>query len=195
VSRAAATLAAAVVATLAAGATSLRADRPTAAFPDGPPPAHTGGFGEPTCRACHFDGDLNAEGGSLAISGIPPTYVPGRTYRLTITLQRGEMKVGGFQLAARFAAGASAGQQAGTLRPLDVRVQLKESAAHVQYASHTRPGIQLTAAGRIEWALEWTAPASAAGEVAFHAAATAGSADESPLGDLIYTTVERSRPQ
>jgi len=41
------------------------AERAQAGFPDGPPPAHTGGFGEPTCRACHFDGDLNAEGGGL----------------------------------------------------------------------------------------------------------------------------------
>jgi hypothetical protein len=55
------------------------------------------------------------------------------------------------------------------------------------------PGIQLASAGRIEWALEWTAPDATTSEVAFHAAAS--NADESPLGDLIYTYMERSRPQ
>jgi hypothetical protein len=195
VTRAVCVVAAAGLAAMAAGASSLRAHRAGDAFPDGPPPARTGGFGEPTCRACHFDGELNAAGGSLAISGIPSRFTPGRSYRLTITLRRGEMKVGGFQLSARLAAGSAAGQQAGSLRPLDERVQVKASATGIQYASHTRPGIELPAAGRIQWVVEWTAPTPAAGDVVFHAAGTAGNGDVSPLGDLIYTTTQGSRPR
>lgn len=29
------------------------------------------------CRACHFDGKLNAAGGALSISGLPEFYLPG----------------------------------------------------------------------------------------------------------------------
>jgi len=173
---------------------ALPTERAQAGFPDGPPPAHTGGFGEPTCRACHFDGDLNAEGGGLTLSGIPETYRPGERYRITITLRRGEMKRGGFQLAARFAEGASSGRQAGSLRALDDRVKVTEATpGGVQYASHVRPGIQLTEAGRIEWVVEWTAPEAAAGPIVFHAAGNAANGDESQFGDFVHTATQTAR--
>jgi hypothetical protein len=162
-----------------------------AGFPDGPPPAHTGGFGEPTCRACHFDGDLNAEGGGLTLGGIPAAYAPGEPYRITVTLRRGEMKRGGFELAVRFAEGAAAGRQAGSLRALDERVKVTEGTpGGVQYATQARPGVQLSEAGKIEWVVEWTAPPAAAGPVAFHAAANAANGDESQFGDFVYTATQ-----
>ncbi|HEX6751926.1 MAG TPA: choice-of-anchor V domain-containing protein [Longimicrobium sp.] len=188
-------LAGAIGFALAGGASIGRADHPGPAFPDGPPLARTGGFGEQTCHACHFDGEENAAGGSLTISGLPQGYVPGQTYRITIALQRGAMQAGGFQLAARVKDGPSAGKQAGTLRTTDDRVQVKAAPSGVQYASHTRPGIQLTTAGRVEWTVEWTAPDPAAGEVVFHAAGTSANKDDSPLGDFIYTTMQSSRPR
>jgi hypothetical protein len=175
---------------------AFTAERARAGFPDAPPPAHTGGFGEPTCRACHFDGELNEEGGGLALGGVPAAYRAGERYRITVTLRRGEMERGGFQLAARFAEGSAAGRQAGSLRALDERVKVTEGTrGGVQYASQTRPGIQLTQAGRIEWVVEWTAPAAAAGPVVFHAAANAGNGDESQFGDFVYTTVQVVRGQ
>lgn len=173
---------------------ALPAERARAGSPDGPLPAYTGGFGEPTCRACHFDDELNVEGGTLTLGGIPAAYRPGERYRITVTLRRGEMKRGGFQLSARFAEGASAGRRAGSLRAVDARTRVGEgSPGGVQYASQVRPGIQLTAAGRIEWVIEWTAPGAAAGPVVFHAAGNAANGDESPLGDNIYTTSQTSR--
>ena len=81
-------------------------DRP---YPEGPPPAHTGGFGEPTCQACHADNPLNAPGGSLALRGLPAVYAPATAYRVTITLRRPGLGRAGFQLAARFATGDQAG--------------------------------------------------------------------------------------
>jgi len=170
------------------------AERARAGYPEAPPPAHTGGFGEPTCRACHFDGELNVEGGGLTLDGIPAAYRPGERYRITIALRRGEMKRGGFQLAARFAEGAAAGRQAGSLRAPDERVKVTEgTTGGVQYASQTRPGIQLSEAGRIAWVVEWTAPSSASGPVVFHAAANAANGDESQFGDFIYTTTAVAR--
>ncbi|MFL5384262.1 MAG: choice-of-anchor V domain-containing protein [Longimicrobiaceae bacterium] len=169
-------------------------ERARAGFPDAPPPAHTGGFGEPTCRACHFDGELNEEGGGLTLGGVPAAYRPGERYRITVTLRRGEMKRGGFELAARFTEGAAPGRQAGSLRAVDERVRVTEGTrSGVQYATQARPGVQLTEAGRIEWVVEWTAPAAAAGPVVFHAAANAANGDESQFGDLVYTATQTAR--
>jgi hypothetical protein len=181
--------AAAVLALLAVPAEPARAG-----YPEAPPPAHTGGFGEATCHACHFDGELNAEGGGVTLEGIPAAYRPGERYRITVALRRGEMKRGGFQLAARFAEGPSARRQAGSLRAPDERVKVTEgTTGGVQYASQTRPGIQLTEAGRIAWTVEWTAPATAAGPVVFHVAANSANGDESQFGDFVYTATRSAR--
>ena len=53
-------------------------------YPEEPPPAHTGGFGEPTCLQCHFDGALNEPGGELRVEGLPEAYMPGETYTLDV---------------------------------------------------------------------------------------------------------------
>jgi hypothetical protein len=165
-------------------------------FPDGAPPGFTGGFGEPTCQQCHFGGTLNEEGGSLSIEGVPDAYRPGGRYRLVLTLRRGDMERGGFQLAARFADGTAAGGQAGSFQVADERVKVVADAqGRVQYAGHARPGVEPTGEGTSVWVLEWAAPAEAAGPVTFHAAANAADGDESPLGDLVYTTQRTIQPQ
>ena len=156
------------------------------AFPDGPPPARTGGFGEQTCHACHFDNALNEPGGTLSISGVPAAYAAGQPYRLTVAVRGGDLEAGGFQLAARF---SDAGAQAGTLRSVDARTQINPGlGTAIQYASHARPGIEPSGDDRIEWVIEWTAPATAGAPVVFHASALSGNADGSPLGDRVYTT-------
>jgi len=163
-------------------------------FKAGPPPAHTGGFGEPTCRACHSDAGLNEPGGELAITGAPAGYEPGRTYRLEVVLRRGGMLRAGFQLAARFADGAAAGRPAGVVAPADGRsMVIWDTLSHVRYIEHTEIGTDLRDdAGR--WLMSWTAPVDARGVVAFHAAGNAADADDSPLGDFIYTTAVRVAP-
>lgn len=50
------------------------------------------------------------------LEGVPETYRPGETYPLTVVLRHPELARGGFQLTARFAAGAAEGRQAGVLR-------------------------------------------------------------------------------
>jgi len=74
---------------------------PEAAYLDGPPPAHAGGFGDDTCHACHFENELDDPGGSLTVSGVPDTFDPSAAYRITISLERPGMGRAGFQLAAR----------------------------------------------------------------------------------------------
>jgi len=163
-------------------------------FRAGPPTAHTGGFGEPTCRACHSDAGLNEPGGELAITGAPATYELGRTYQLEVVLRRAGMLRAGFQLAARFADGAAAGSPAGVLAPGDGRsVVIWDTLSHVSYIEHTQIGTDMRGdAGR--WLVSWTAPADARGVVAFHAAGNAANDDDSPLGDFIYTAALRVAP-
>jgi hypothetical protein len=152
----------------------------------GPPPGHTGGFGEPTCRACHFDADLNEPGGDLSLGGTPAAYVPGRAYEITVALKRAGMLRGGFQMTARFASGAGAGSQAGEFTPGDGGTQVVwDTVKRVGYAEHTTLGTAATG-GAARWTLRWTAPPRAGGPVVFHIAANAANDDDSPLSDFIY---------
>jgi hypothetical protein len=161
-----------------------------AVFRDAPPPAYTGGFGEPTCRACHADAPLNEASGTLAIDGVPDRYQPGRTYELEVTLRRDGMRRAGFELAARLADGDRAGTQAGVVAPTDDRtVVALDSATRVAYVTHTRAGTSVAAGGTGRWTFRWTAPG--AGAVAFHVAANAANDDDSPLGDFIYARALR----
>ncbi len=165
-------------------------------FKTGPPPGYTGGFGEPTCRACHSDAGLNEPGGGgeLTITGAPTGYEPGRTYQLEVVLRRAGMLRAGFQLAARFAEGDATGAPAGALTPGDGgSVVIWDTVSHVGYIEHTLAGTALRGdAGR--WLVRWTAPATARGVVAFNAAGNAANDDDSPLGDFIYTSTLRVAP-
>lgn len=164
-------------------------------FPASPPPAHTGGFGEPTCHACHFEAPLNEPGGTLTLTGLPTAYLPGESYTLTAALTRPGMNSAGFQLAARFATGPRAGTQAGTLRPLDDRSTLTiDGQPGVEYLHHTETGAGLQGPNSVHWTFEWIAPVEAlpdgSGAVVFHLVANAADGDASPFGDLIYTNVQ-----
>jgi hypothetical protein len=159
-------------------------------FKTGPPPGHTGGFGEPTCRACHSDAGLNEPGGDLTIAGAPASYEPGRTYDLEVVLRRAGMLRAGFQLSARFTEGTTAG----VLAPGDERsVVIRDTVSRVRYIEHNLVGSALVGdAGR--WMVRWTAPGSARGVVVFNTAGNAANDDDSPLGDFIYTGALRVAP-
>ncbi len=161
-------------------------------YADAPPPAHTGGFGEPTCRACHFGAELNAPGGKLILEGIPEQYSPAQTYRIVVKLSRPAIERGGFELAARFAEDPDEGAQAGELRPADsLRASITVDNG-IQYAHQTLAGTKLAAPDAAKWILIWTAPDSARAPVVFHASANAANDDASAFGDFIYTQAARS---
>ncbi len=162
-------------------------------YREGPMPGVTGGFGEPTCRMCHFDRGLNEPGGTLQVEGVPPAYVPGEEYPITVVLRRPDVVRGGFEMAARFESPPDAGRQAGHLRSPDARTQIvygKDSP--VQYIQHTDRG-STTSPGEGRWTVYWTAPDGGSGPVMFHIAANASNDDASALGDFIYMTSATSR--
>jgi hypothetical protein len=164
-----------------------------AAYLDGPPPAHTGGFGEPTCHTCHFDGPLNDAAGALTLAGLPGAYRPGARYEISLILARPGIERGGLQLAVRFAEGDPAGRQAGYLEAEGPRTEVVELDG-IQYLRHTRPGSQLVAPDTARWMLTWVAPQKDPAPVEFHVAANAANDDASEFGDRIYVGAWKARP-
>lgn len=156
------------------------------AFPAGPDPGVTGGFGEPTCNqsGCHNSFELNAGRaaglGDLVVSGLPTQYEPGKTYPIKLAITHTQdRKYWGFELAARAKA---TGLQAGNLKAIDGGTQVMEEKG-IQYIEHTLEGIATNA-----FNFNWVAPSSPVGEVIVHAAGNAADGSDSPDGDYIYTT-------
>jgi hypothetical protein len=153
---------------------------------EGPPPGHTGGFGEPTCQACHTEYALDLPGGRLEIEGVPAAWEPGRTYLLTVVLHSEDMGAAGFQLTTR----GPDGRPAGSLAPVDARVAVDsvpgDTLMSGVFARHTRTGTRIDDPSSARWVLAWTAPPVAT-PVHFHGAANSANGDDSPFGDLIYT--------
>jgi hypothetical protein len=162
-----------------------------APYADGAAPGFTGGFKEQACDACHFEAAVNSKPGQLTLTGVPERYTAGERYELTVTLTQSEMKIGGFQLAARF---IGTGAQAGALsvRPGDEKLLRIETGDGVQYANQLKAGTALAAPGTARWTLVWTAPPGS-GPVVFHASANAANNDEFAGGDFVYTAVAQAQ--
>ena len=159
---------------------------------DGAPGGFSGGFGEQSCHGCHFSADVNTPPGQVMIEGVPARFTPGQQYPITIALTRPGMKLGGFQIAARFKDG---GAQAGSLegRPSGGERVKFETQGGIQYASQTLMGAAVSEPGTARWTVVWTAPTGAA--VQFHVSANAADGDESAQGDYVYTAIAETTPQ
>lgn len=143
----------------------------------------TGGFGEETCRSCHFDYDLNMEGGSLTVDGISKTFKPGKNYEITVTVESEQLEVGGFQMTARF----EDGTQAGSFEWEGDRLMFTPSVTdEIHYLQHTKGGTEPTGDREIRWTFIWNAPEKSGQDIILNIAANAGNYDDSSFGDWIY---------
>lgn len=159
------------------------------AFSTGPPPGHTGGFGEPTCQACH---DFGPSDGTFNILGVPDQYTPGEVYPITVEISQSGQVRWGFQLAARFQAD---GSQAGTLEVIDPDLTQIMEQAGIQYIEHTSLGtMNGTPDGPVSWTFNWIAPDTPSDTVQFNAAGNAANGDGTQFGDFIYTDEVTSDP-
>lgn len=159
----------------------------------GAPAGFSGGFGEPSCHACHFSAEPNSGPGRLTISGVPEHFAPGRQYPITIALTSPAMKLAGFQMTARFEAG---GAQAGSLTPgqgEQERVGVADQGG-IQYVSQRKAGTSPTPDKSVKWNVIWTAPTAADRAVIFHVAANAANGDETAEGDHVHTLAVKSGP-
>jgi hypothetical protein len=158
---------------------------------DGP---FTGGFGESTCHSCHFDYDLNMDGGSLSITGFPDRYEQGQDYPISIRIESERLEVGGFQVTTRF---KESGSQAGSFSWEGNRLRFTPESSvgdSLKYLQHSGEGTVPTGERFVEWSFTWTAPSDADGEVLLHAASNAGNYDDSSFGDWIYVRELNSEP-
>jgi hypothetical protein len=153
-------------------------------YHDAPPLAHTGGFGEGDCTACHFDNEPDDGVGEVSVRGFPERYEPGEKYRIVVEVRRPGIVKGGFQAAIRQVEGGAAGHAAGELRSLGERTSVSESDT-VAYVQHTARGNDV-GDGVARWEFEWTAPVRASGRLLLNAAANAANGDNSEFGDYIY---------
>lgn len=164
-------------------------------YADGPPPGHTGGFGEPTCIQCHADQPDGHPRLVIAIAGLPEGHVGGRVYHLTMIVAHPEMKAAGFQFSARYDSGDRAGRQAGQIASPRHENQFRPVRAitdsiGVVYVSHALP----VEGDSVVWSVRWTAPESE-DPVVFHLAANASNFDDSEFGDRVGSAAFRSFPQ
>ena len=151
------------------------------------PPAHTGGFGEPDCTACHFDAAAKRGTNNLILEGLPEVYEAGKTYYLTVRLADADMRIAGFLLSTRAVGTDPCGGPAGSLDPVDRRTaRVVYGVPPVEYLRSASSEIEPNPAPTAIWKLSWRAPDYADRYVAFHLAANAGNGDESPFGDRIY---------
>jgi len=155
-------------------------------YRDRPPLAHTGGFGEPTCAACHAGTALNGGGGTVEIRGLPKHYRGDSSYTIVVTIVQTEMIYAGFELSLR----DSLGKRLGKLSTSNPAVLVSSSEAGVQYAYHSRLGTTHLYPDTARWAVTWTAPDDPSGPAVLNVAINAANGDNSEFGDAIYV-VER----
>lgn len=144
----------------------------------------TGGFGEETCRSCHFDYELNPDGGGMSVDGIHENISAGETVEIQVTVERGELGTAGFQLSARNEDGSQAGRF--EIEGND-RIMFSNAVPDsLQYVQHTNDGTTPSQENTNSWSIKWEAPESPEGPIIFNIAANAANGDQSEFGDFIY---------
>jgi hypothetical protein len=158
-------------------------------YQDAPPAGRTGAPGETTCASCH-SGGLNDGQGTLTLTGIPSSYVPGTKYSVTVTLGRTGQSRWGFEVTSLR---DSDDAMAGTLAAPSNLTQIltKTSRSYVSHISGSGPDGTFagTANGPVSWTFDWTAPAAGTGAVTFYLVGVAADNDGNDgSGDRVYTT-------
>ena len=163
--------------------------RGAVAYSDTPPMKKTGGPGEGTC-SCH-NGGLNDGVGTIAITNVPASYVPGQAYTVSVTLARAGQSRWGFELTCL----TSGGNAAGTIANTTPFTLLQTGSTGRQYISHTTLNspndgtFAGTADGPVTWSFQWTAPAQGTGTVTFYVCGVAADNSlDADSGDFDYTT-------
>jgi uncharacterized protein (TIGR03437 family) len=170
------------------------------AFSTGPPASRTGvpplgSFpAETTCVACHTSFPQNSGPGTLTITGLPGTYMPGQEIMVTVTVTQPDRVRYGFEVTAL----DDQGKKAGDLVVTDAnRMRIVDGAANFQgrqYIEHILAGTAPVAANQGSWTFTWRAPGESVGRVTFYVSGNAANGSNTNQGDFIYNTSQSVQP-
>lgn len=152
-------------------------------FSFNPPDGHTGAPGDNgTCENCHFQNNP-APNGSVSISGLPNTVMPGASHTITVTSSNpnGLAQSAGFQLVAI----DGNGQNIGTLSNPSANTTVTSFNGR-NYFEHN-PASSFTGT-TVSWSVTWTAPNTAGSQVQMFAASVIADGMSGNGGDLVVTT-------
>ncbi|HKR60144.1 MAG TPA: choice-of-anchor V domain-containing protein, partial [Pyrinomonadaceae bacterium] len=165
------------------------------AFSAGPPPGYTRAPGEEpeACAECHVSSG-NTGAGQISIT-VPPTYVPGQTYQITVTHTNSDPTRlrWGFELTALDTSDEKAGELQ-NINPQLTQIIQGGPGGNRQYIEHTAGGTFINQTGGASWTFNWTAPPTDVGVVTFYAAGNQANNDGNTSGDFIYFTFASSQP-
>jgi len=173
------------------------------AYSTGPDPRVTGAPGDDqrACTACHNTSPLNGGGGNVRIDfANGQTYTPGAAQTFSIVITDAVAHVYGLQMTARLESDLTNGQAGDFTADAHQFVKcdngdfkgaksLCPANAPVQFIEHAAPYPTNTIA------VQWTAPATGAGNVHLYIAANAANGDANFTGDHIYTADYVLTPQ
>lgn len=159
----------------------------------GAPGAHTGAPGEQTCATsgCHDDNAINSGKAilSIEVGSSVTNYVPGKTYAVKVSISETNVKRFGFQLVAL---NKSTLSSVGSFQIADAgRTQMVKNTqafSDREYVTYSFNGTDASSEGMSEWIVNWTAPSSDIGPVAFYAAGVSANDDMTDKKDHVYTT-------
>jgi len=143
---------------------------------------------ENNCTACHSGAQPNTGPGSVSISGLPASYLPGQEVPITVTVADESAVIYGFQMVAIDQNGANAGTisvPAANPQPLQV-ISGFVNGNERRYVEHTLQGVVPTQFGSKSWTFNWTAPSERIGMLRFYAAGNGANSDSGTGGDNIY---------
>jgi uncharacterized protein (TIGR03437 family) len=161
------------------------------------------GDDQAACTSCHLGTALNGGAGNVKIV-LPgdATYTPGVKQRISVQVSDPAQRRWGFELTARLVSNLSSGQ-AGDLASADSNTRVIcdngrskpcNSAATVQFITHTQAGTRLGTTGSVSFDFDWTPPSTDAGNVRLYAAGNAANGNGANTGDHIYTTSVELKP-
>ncbi len=138
-----------------------------------PPAARTGAPGESNCTSCHSGSTQSAAGNiDVTFSGVGNEYVVGQSYAITISIASGAKN--GFEMTIL----DNTDTKAGTFTS-GTNYGVTTSAGR-QYAR------QNVSSGITSWTINWTAPATDAGDLTLYFAFNKSNNANNSSGDIIY---------
>jgi hypothetical protein len=164
-------------------------------------PGSSGAPGDLTCAqpTCHTDAQISSDSGlvnTLLFSSPDTTYIPGKTYTLTLQVNKPFISKFGFELVALKDSNAT---NIGTITPIETtRTQLLNylSMSNDPRVSitHKSAGTTTSTAGSIQWRMKWQAPWDSAGTITFWYASNCTNNNGQNTGDKIFLSKLQIRP-